>query len=471
MSHFRNHELFHRSSSNKVFIVIFILFFNYSWRKTKMRTTRGMQLNRSALQRIFVFSVLIGLMGASVMSTIGVVQAGGSRSEHTLYVGGSGPGNFTSIQSAINAAAAGDAVFVYDDSSPYHEQVMVGKPITLVGENKNTTVIDGGGTFIRNVFIATSGVTVKGFTLANTHYSMFWSGSIWLEWGLSDIVITSNIIVHHPEGMGISNYLVKQVMMNGAYDELVQQQELMKLEISQKQQVTPTPRTIIITDNTISGCDAGIALLDGYTSSEIYGNMIKDNSIGIYLDYYPTDTLVYHNNLMNNTFENAMDYSASTIWDNGWPDGGNYWSDYAGTDHRHGEFQTDSGKDGIGDTPYNIPDSVSVDYYPFMHPSGWIISPPNTPQTPNGHVIAPSTLNHAVYRLFTMTTDPQGYLVYYQWNWDDGTMSDWLGPRLSGSSVNVTHSWSQGVYLVKVRAKNTRDAESSWSEPLLVKIP
>ena len=43
---------------------------------------------------------------------------------NTLYVGGTGPGNYTSIQSAIDDAINGDTVFVYDDSSPYNEQII-----------------------------------------------------------------------------------------------------------------------------------------------------------------------------------------------------------------------------------------------------------------------------------------------------------------------------------------------------------
>ncbi|GAH12836.1 unnamed protein product, partial [marine sediment metagenome] len=61
----------------------------------------------------------------------------------TLYVGGSGAGNYTKIQDAIDDANDGDTVFVFDDSSPYYENVMVDKSISLIGENKETTIIDG----------------------------------------------------------------------------------------------------------------------------------------------------------------------------------------------------------------------------------------------------------------------------------------------------------------------------------------
>jgi len=61
-----------------------------------------------------------------------------------LYVGGSGPGNYTRIQDAIdNASDWGDTVFVYDDSSPYYEFLIINKSISLIGENKDTTIIKG----------------------------------------------------------------------------------------------------------------------------------------------------------------------------------------------------------------------------------------------------------------------------------------------------------------------------------------
>ena len=42
-----------------------------------------------------------------------------------LYVGGNGPNNYTTIQQAITNATNGDTVFVYDDSSPYFEHIII----------------------------------------------------------------------------------------------------------------------------------------------------------------------------------------------------------------------------------------------------------------------------------------------------------------------------------------------------------
>jgi len=51
-----------------------------------------------------------------------------------LYVGGSVPNNYTTIQSAIDDAVDGDTVFVYDDSSPYREHLLIETSINLLGE-------------------------------------------------------------------------------------------------------------------------------------------------------------------------------------------------------------------------------------------------------------------------------------------------------------------------------------------------
>ncbi len=86
---------------------------------------------------------------------------------NTLYVGGSGSGNYTKIQEAIDNASDGDTVFVYDDSSPYYENVVVDKSINLIGENKNTTIIDGNG--IGNVVHVTyDWINISGFTIQNS---------------------------------------------------------------------------------------------------------------------------------------------------------------------------------------------------------------------------------------------------------------------------------------------------------------
>jgi parallel beta-helix repeat protein len=84
-----------------------------------------------------------------------------------LYVGGSGPGNYTKIQDAINASSDGDTVFVFDESAPYYESLIINKSITLLGEEKTTTILNGSSQIKEVVFITVDHVRLSGFTIIN----------------------------------------------------------------------------------------------------------------------------------------------------------------------------------------------------------------------------------------------------------------------------------------------------------------
>jgi parallel beta-helix repeat protein len=83
----------------------------------------------------------------------------------TLHVGGIGPGNFTTIQSAIDAANAGDTVYVYNGI--YTEHLLIDRTISLVGENRSSTTIDGSG-MGKVVNVSADWVNVSGFTITNS---------------------------------------------------------------------------------------------------------------------------------------------------------------------------------------------------------------------------------------------------------------------------------------------------------------
>lgn len=87
---------------------------------------------------------------------------------NTLYVGGSGPNNYSSIQEAVDDANSGDTIFVY--SGIYYEQVIIDEEfINLVGEDRDTTIVDGEqeshGPVIK--IFQTNYVNVSGFTVQN----------------------------------------------------------------------------------------------------------------------------------------------------------------------------------------------------------------------------------------------------------------------------------------------------------------
>jgi len=112
-----------------------------------------------------------------------------------LYVGGSGPNNYSSIQSAIDDAQTNDTVFVW--SGTYYEAVLIDKPLHLIGENKTTTILDGEGT--RDIVtIRADYVDIKGFTLQNSHFDILVNHSSFGN-------ISGNNIINGLRGVSVQN--------------------------------------------------------------------------------------------------------------------------------------------------------------------------------------------------------------------------------------------------------------------------
>jgi nitrous oxidase accessory protein len=85
----------------------------------------------------------------------------------TYYVGGNGPNNYSTIQQAINNATEGDTVYVYDESSPYFEHVIINVSVHFIGENNLTTIIDGENQGDVVTFNANN-ITMTGFTIQHS---------------------------------------------------------------------------------------------------------------------------------------------------------------------------------------------------------------------------------------------------------------------------------------------------------------
>jgi parallel beta-helix repeat protein len=120
----------------------------------------------------------------------------------------------------------------------------------------------------------------------------------------------------------------------------------------------------VIGNNITGNNDHGI-WLRGSSSNTISGNNVTANHVGIVLSG-SSDNRVYHNNFIDNSQQVIVYYSGfANVWDDGYPLGGNYWSDYNGIDLYSGPYQNETGSDGIGDVPYVI-DGVNIDRYPLV---------------------------------------------------------------------------------------------------------
>ena len=67
------------------------------------------------------------------------------------------------------------------------------------------------------------------------------------------------------------------------------------------------------------------------------------------------------------------------------------------------------------------------------------------------------------YTYTIITTDSEMDEVMYFVDWDDTTNSSWIGPYPSGDSITVSHTFTEkGTYTIKVKARDTYNAESEW---------
>jgi len=199
-----------------------------------------------------------------------------------LYVGGSGPNNYSTIQSAIDDAEDGDTVFVFDDSSPYIENILINKTINLIGEDKNTTVIDADFDGIP-VNINACGCMVSGFTIQNCAWdnSLDFVYSNMLINKCEKVVILDNRLIIGDFG---NNAIIEGIFLNDSYYCTIQDN--------------------IIFDNKIRGPTSGIALGGGSSYNVITRNNIAGYCKGVYIAFHSScnENIISENYLHNNLF-------------------------------------------------------------------------------------------------------------------------------------------------------------------------
>jgi len=168
----------------------------------------------------------------------------------------------------------------------------------------------------------------------------------------------------------------------------------------------------IVKKNVVAnGFETGFNLWFSSNNSFIENSISSTHYDGIRL-FASNDNRIYHNNFVDN--ENQVTSGESiNMWDDGYPSGGNYWSDYSGADLHSGPYQNVTGSDGIVDAPYVI-DIYNRDWYPLMSPWSPI---PNIYLTPERGITGAKTIvvgrGFPANRSLTMTFDDMliGYML------------------------------------------------------------
>ena len=125
------------------------------------------------IQKGLVIGILLCFVGSSAIGMYDGKISQGSKPHNRdiiLYVGGVGPGNYSSIQDAIDDANDGYTIFVYPGTY-YENQIIIGKNITVTGAGASITIIDGNNAALDDCglirIIAPGDVTFSGFTIQN----------------------------------------------------------------------------------------------------------------------------------------------------------------------------------------------------------------------------------------------------------------------------------------------------------------
>jgi parallel beta-helix repeat protein len=314
-----------------------------------------------------------------------------------LYVGGSGPGNYSRIQDAVDNTTDGDTVFVYDDAAPYYENIAIHTSIRLLGENRETTSIEGGH---YAVTIYADNVTVSGFRISDV-------GDFWNCYGievLSDSnTITDNMIVNNLRMVGIS---LEDSSFTTVSDNIIENNRYHGIRLHYGS------HDIVMNNLIVNNLGYGVYLWSSTDDSVIQNTIEQSYWTGLIVSDNCSNTTLYHNTLAGNA-GNAYDVNPGNVWDNG--SSGNYWSDYNGSDLNH---------DGIGDTPYGIPGNVSVDRYPLMEPFGSVQQPQLLVTIKGGVGITASVEN--------------------QGSWD-AIQVDWLWTLLGGYFISPSLRYQSGT--------------------------
>ncbi len=123
-----------------------------------------------------------------------------------------------------------------------------------------------------------------------------------------------------------------------------------------------------IEENRISHNKAGISLLVSNNNEICHNDFVSNSPYHQARFHMSANNHIYDNNFIGDTRQALIDTQGyANSWDDGYPSGGNYWSDHITVDDYSGVNQDIPGSDGIVDEPYIIDDD-NCDNYPLVEP-------------------------------------------------------------------------------------------------------
>lgn len=253
------------------------------------------------------------------------------------------PHDYSTIQLAIDAAKPDDTILV--SSGVYYENIILNKSLTLIGENRLDTIIDGGMGDCA-ITVTADRVFIDGFMINGSHIGIQLTSS-------SQSIISDNVITQSGEhGIFFSGSHNNKILKNSIINIIHHYYDL----IWGNGIVLMNSNNNIVEENVIENCVDDVVI---YKSNDttISWNSLSAYDLTLGLEFSKTTT-IHHNR-----FAEIRIYQEQTF-NNSWDDGsaGNYWDSYTGLDDGSNGRATG---DGIGDTDLSY---RGVDNYPLVQP-------------------------------------------------------------------------------------------------------
>jgi nitrous oxidase accessory protein len=349
---------------------------------------------------------VLGLMFALMLGVVCLGSYRTAKGASTIIV----PDDYSTIQEAINNAADGNTVFV--KTGTYYEHVVVNRTISLLGEDVSTTIIDGNNTG-HVISIVSDNVTLASFTVQRGGGTMFpdydagvslknargceisgsnivdngcfgihllessqnlvtgnnFTRNMWYAIDLttsnSNVVSSNTVVFNGNIGVGMhyssqNNIILENTILNntcGLDAARASNNAILGNYLANNSETGIWIQDYAINNaifgNNVTGSRYCIKIEGQADSNAVSGNILADGQSGMQIARANT---ILNNNIINNTQQVRIVSGSVNAWNGSYASGGNYWSDYNGTD---------ANQDGIGDTQYVI-DVDNADGYPLI---------------------------------------------------------------------------------------------------------
>jgi len=346
---------------------------------------------------------------------------------------------YWSTQAAVQEAHNLDTIYV--KKGTYYEHVTITREISLIGADPQTTIIDGNNTG-DVLYIDADRVYVSGFTIQHAGSTAGDSGVHILG---NSVTISGTIITNNS---WTGAYCSELTRFNKFYDNLITN-SVYGIRLSGRG---------VVMNNTIDLGSMGSVGI--YGSFDNDGNRITENTVTMQKGYHVLFTKGSENNrVYKNNFimtDQTKAYSdGSNTWDDGYVNGGNYWSLHSlFIDEFHGSNQDLPGSDGLVDTRFSILGGTNKDRYPLMMPFNGLLQA-YTQGSYEGIATVPVEF-HGLARGGTLSYN-------YHWDFGDGTTSSELSP-----THNYTH---KGNYTVLFSVTDSQGNTAAMQTYALIDVP